>query len=241
MAKRGRIGTLEGVEQPDFRASDADRDRVIALLREASVDGRLTVEELADRAEQAEDARTHAQLQAIVADLLPAGVTIATATAFSGGLSEVREVERHRAVLASLQRKGRWQLAPRSRFVATLGSIELDLRQAIMPGPEVEIELKAVLGSCRLLVPEGTDVRVSGGNALGSCELHLGREAPPPGAPVVHVILAGTLGSVEVRSESRFADRIKQEAKRLAKRLMQPPAPPRPPTPPRPRAPRPPR
>ncbi|MBB4662054.1 DUF1707 domain-containing protein [Conexibacter arvalis] len=228
------------MEQPPLRASDADRDRVIALLREASVDGRLTVEELAERAEQAEDARTVAQLQSIVADLLPAGASIPVAP-LGGGLAEVTTVERHRAVLASLQRRGRWQLAPRSRFVATLGSIELDLRQAIMPGPEVEIELKAVLGSCHLLVPEGTDVRVSGGNALGSCELHLGSEAPPPGAPIVHVIVAGALGSVEVRSQNRFADRIKQEAKRFAQRLMESPRVPRPPTPRAPRAPRPPR
>lgn len=220
-------GTLGGVEQPPLRASDADRERVVALLREASVDGRLTVEELADRAEQAEDARTHAQLQAIVADLLPPGATIPVGPLAGGGAMATGEVERHRAVLSSLDRRGRWQLAPRSRFVATLGSIQLDLRQAVMPGPEVEIELKAVLGSCQLLVPEGTDVRVSGGNALGSCELHLGSEAPPPGAPVVRVVVAGALGSVEVRSENRFTDRLKQEAKRLAKRLVQPPAPPR--------------
>lgn len=204
---------------------------MIALLREASVDGRLTVEELADRAEQAEDARTHAQLREIVADLLPGGVLPVAPAGTGTGRSDA--VERHRALLSSVERRGRWQLAPRSRYAATLGSIHLDLRQAIMPGPEVEIELKAVLGSCHLLVPEGTDVRVSGGNALGSCELHLGSEAPPPGAPVVHVIVRGTLGLVEVRSEARFADRIRQEAKRLAKRLMEPP--------PRPPAPRPPR
>jgi hypothetical protein len=197
---------------------------VIALLRQASVDGRLTVEELADRAELAQEARTYDELRAIAADLLPGGrlPTAATAEEALG-----TGVERHRAVLSSLDRRGRWVLPPRSRFVATLGSVQLDLRQAIMPGPEVEIELKAVLGSAQLLVPEGTDVRVSGGNVLGSCELHLGAEAPPPGAPIVRVIVAGALGSVEVRSEQRLGDRIKQEAKRLAQRLMTPP--PRPP------------
>jgi Domain of unknown function (DUF1707)/Cell wall-active antibiotics response 4TMS YvqF len=226
VTRRGRGGTLEGVTQPQLRASDADRERVIALLREASVDGRLTVEELADRAEQAEDARTIAQLRAIVEDLLPGGAM--PVDPVGAGSQHGAAVERHRAMLSSLERRGRWQLAPRSRYAATLGSVQLDLRQAIMPGPEVEIELKAVLGSCHLLVPEGTDVRVSGGNVLGSCELHLGSDAPPPGAPIVRVIVAGALGSVEVRSEARFADRIKQEAKRLAERWLTPP--PRPPS-----------
>jgi hypothetical protein len=212
------------VEQPPLRASDADRESVLALLRQASVDGRLTVEELADRAGQAQDARTHDELRAITADLLPPG---AHPAAPAGGVGTGRElggpVEQHRAVLSSLERRGRWQIAPRSRFKTTLGSIQLDLRQAVMPGPEIEIELKAVLGSCQLIVPEGTDVRVSGGNALGVSELHLGNEAPPPGAPIVRVIVGGALGSVEVRSEARLSDRIKDEAKRIAKRWLEPP------------------
>lgn len=222
--------------QPPLRASDADREQVIALLRQASVDGRLTVEELADRAELAQEARTYDELRAIAADLLPGG-RLPTAAAPGAGAPLDGAVERHRAVLSSLDRRGRWVLAPRSRFAATLGSVTLDLRQAVMPGPEIEIELKAVLGSCELLVPEGTDVRVSGGNVLGSCELHLGAEAPPPGAPIVRVIVAGALGSVEVRSEARLGERLKQEAKKLASRFMTP-SPPRPPR--APRAPRPP-
>lgn len=205
------------MEQPPLRASDADRERALELLRQASVDGRLTVEELAERAERAAEARTHAELAAITADLLPAGTP--PSTAFGAGVLGDR-VEAHRATFASLERRGRWRLAPRSRYVATLGSVELDLRQAVLPGPEVEIELKAVLGSCELLVPPGTDVRVSGGNTLGSCSLHLGDELPSPGAPVVHVIVSGALGSVEVRCEQRLGERLRQEARRLAERWL---------------------
>lgn len=197
---------------------------MIALLRQAAVDGRLSVEELADRAELVEDARTYDELTAITADLLPSGAIPVTPTGVGGAAGAAGEqVERHRATLSSLDRRGRWRIARRSRYAATLGSVQLDLRQAIMPGPEVEIELKAVLGSAELLVPPGTDVRVSGGNVLGSCELHLGSEAPPPGAPIVHVIVGGALGSVEVRCEPRLSDRLKAEAKRLADRWMTPP------------------
>lgn len=205
------------MDQPPLRASDADREHVLALLRQASVDGRLTVEELAERAERAQRARTYDELLEITADLVPGGAMPPSA-AGPGALGEA--VERHRATLSSLERGGCWRLAPRSRFVATLGWVRLDLRQAVMPGPEVEIELKAVLGSISLLVPPGTDVRVSGGNVLGSCELHLGDEAPAPGAPVVRVIVAGALGAVEVRSEARLHERLAREAKRLAERWL---------------------
>jgi hypothetical protein len=213
-------------DPPPLRASDRDREAVVGLLAQASVDGRLTVEELAERAELANGARTHDELVAITADLGSAAHVVAAGAGGRDGAIAAQPVERHRAILSSLDRRGRWRLAPRNRFVTVLGSLHLDLRQALLPGPEVEIELVSTLGSALLLVPAGADVRVSGGNALGSCELHLGADAPTAGAPVIHVIVGGALGSVEVRSEPRLGERLKQEAKRLARRLIEPPGPP---------------
>jgi hypothetical protein len=43
---------------PDMRASDADRDRVAAALREHSVEGRITLDELNERLETTYSART---------------------------------------------------------------------------------------------------------------------------------------------------------------------------------------
>jgi len=37
------------MDRPEVRASDADRDHAVALLRDAAGEGRLTFEELADR------------------------------------------------------------------------------------------------------------------------------------------------------------------------------------------------
>ncbi|WP_433226930.1 DUF1707 SHOCT-like domain-containing protein [Microtetraspora malaysiensis] len=52
-----------------MRASDAEREAVVERLREASVDGRLTLAELTERTEAAYLARTHAELAQITADL----------------------------------------------------------------------------------------------------------------------------------------------------------------------------
>ena len=54
---------------PRIRASDADRDRVTALLREHHAAGRLTVEEFHERMEQALDAKTLGELDELLADL----------------------------------------------------------------------------------------------------------------------------------------------------------------------------
>jgi hypothetical protein len=54
---------------PRIRASDADRDRVTALLREHHAAGRLTAEEFGDRMDRALDAKTLGELDELLADL----------------------------------------------------------------------------------------------------------------------------------------------------------------------------
>jgi hypothetical protein len=193
---------------PPSRASDSEREQAVELLREAAVDGRLTVEELAERADLAHRARTHEQLAAVTSDLAAAPASAAP------------QPERHTAVLGSIERRGRWRLAPRNRFVAVLGSIELDLRQAVLPGPEVELECVAVLGSVEVLLPEGVEADVTGGVVLGSREVRMDGEAPAAGAPVVRIRAGGALGSVEVRSRPRLRTELRE---RILDRVSTPP------------------
>jgi Domain of unknown function (DUF1707) len=60
-----------------LRASHADREQVIAVLKAAFVQGMLTKEELDARAGQTFASRTHGELAALTADL-PAGLIAAT-------------------------------------------------------------------------------------------------------------------------------------------------------------------
>jgi Domain of unknown function (DUF1707) len=54
---------------PRIRASDADRDRIAALLREHHAAGRLTSAEFNDRLDRAMDATTLGELDELMADL----------------------------------------------------------------------------------------------------------------------------------------------------------------------------
>jgi hypothetical protein len=54
---------------PRIRASDADRDRVTALLQEHCAAGRLTEDEFSERMEAALSARTLDELDDLLADL----------------------------------------------------------------------------------------------------------------------------------------------------------------------------
>src|ERR1700691_3956282 len=64
-------GRLRG-EYGNMRASTADRERVIDVLKAAFAEGRLTQDECEQRVGQALSARTYAELAPITADL-PAG------------------------------------------------------------------------------------------------------------------------------------------------------------------------
>ncbi|WP_141580660.1 DUF1707 domain-containing protein [Actinomadura sp. WMMA1423] len=54
---------------PEIRASDADRDRVAASLREHCAEGRITMDELQERLDTVYEAKTLGQLQEVTSDL----------------------------------------------------------------------------------------------------------------------------------------------------------------------------
>ena len=73
-------------------ASNADRERVLARLADAHVEGRLTVEELDERVGAAHTARTVQELEAVVANLPappavpgPGSAEVARKEPFTGG------------------------------------------------------------------------------------------------------------------------------------------------------------
>jgi hypothetical protein len=58
-----------------MRASDADREQVVAALQRHTAAGRLTLAEFSERVDAALASRTHAELAAVVHDL-PADSTV---------------------------------------------------------------------------------------------------------------------------------------------------------------------
>jgi DUF1707 SHOCT-like domain len=65
---------LRAVDRAELRASDADRERAVALLRGHAEAGRLDVDELDERCERAFAAKTFGELDAVTADLPPVSV-----------------------------------------------------------------------------------------------------------------------------------------------------------------------
>lgn len=177
------------------RASDADREAAVDVLRQGCAEGRLSFEELAERAERAYAATTHGELAVLTGDL-PATRVV--------GPPALRRANRWVvAVLGSTARRGRWRPDEETTALAVLGSAELDLREAEVAGGGVEVTALALLGSVEITVPEGVDVELSGFALLGSKEARVADVPRRPGTPVVRVRAFAVLGSVEVRTKRR--------------------------------------
>jgi hypothetical protein len=127
--------------------------------------------------------------------------------------------ERHGVVafLSNQRRDGSWRLAANTRVVSTLGSVELDLREAELGDGESVIEIFCLLGSVEVIVPPGVRVLNEGDSLAGNFTLQAGDWSGSPMAPVVRLTGSCYLGEVEVRQQA-FGESARQARKRLKQR-----------------------
>lgn len=183
--------------RPDeMRASDAEREAIVARLNDACGEGRLTLTEFSDRVQEVYEARTRGELQRLVADL-PVTPTAPVATTSSG-------THWHISPIGGLQRRGGWRMPPRTVTVAVIGGADLDLSEAELDAPQVALTTLSIIGGVRLRVPPGIRVEVSGFTLIGGRSLEI--DEAPPGSPTVRVRHFGIIGGVNARS-SRPLDR----------------------------------
>lgn len=203
------------------RASDADRDRIADILREALAEGRLDPEEHAERVEAVYRAKTLGELEPLIGDL-PAGqgsgVTAPRGPArgvpptgpspawhapsqgparthhglhVNGGKDVV-------AIFSGATRQGRLRVGARLNAVAICGGVELDLSEAIFEQRHVVINATAICGGVEIKVPENVSLRGSGTGIMGGFEVRESESAQPD-APVVVVQGVAIWGGVEAK------------------------------------------
>jgi hypothetical protein len=186
------------IPNPDdnMRATDAERAQAEVHLREACVDGRLTLAEFSTRMDTVLIARTRGQLKAITADLgatpaAPARAPIAT---------------RIRAILGEKLRSGRWRAEGAVEITAVMGNCQIDLRDAEIIGDEVLLNLRALMSEVKICVPRGVQVVMEETAGMSSSKDVRPSGTPLPEGPIVRIRGVSIMSSVEVTSEqpSRF-------------------------------------
>lgn len=206
MAENSRMDPEGFNPNSRLRASDADRDRAASVLNEAMAQGRLTAEEHSERLDAIYAAKTHADIVPVISDL-PGSSTAAAAVAPSPGAGTVAAAGRGRrlvAVFSGISKKGRWQPEPVTRIVAVCGGAEIDLRDAVLPGREITINVVAVCGGAAITVPPEMRVIDTGTAVMGGREIaDDSAESARPDAPVLRLTGICVCGGIEVKRKAR--------------------------------------
>ena len=204
-------------EVPELRASDADRERAADTLRRAAGVGRLTVEELDERLSAAYAARTRAELERLVADVVVAGEepdTPAHRMPVRRGEGGSRWLV---AIMSGCDRRGRWRLAERATSLNVMGGSDLDLNDAELAADHVELTVFSLMGGADIYVPDGLNVEVSDFALMGGNTVHIGDPRPDPGGPVLRLRLISIMGGTDVkrgRRKSRAERRADRERRK---------------------------
>ena len=149
---------------PQLSSLSRARETKISELSTHFANDDLTLEELERRIERVYKAASLAELEEITADLrkamtLPVDQSVAPSsrsTALASGSQAV--VGRVLAFMSSTRRVGRWLVPPKLDVVAIMSDTKLDFTHAAMPGAVIDVHLRAVMASCKLVVPPNVRV-----------------------------------------------------------------------------------
>jgi hypothetical protein len=185
---------------PELRASHADRDRIAEQLRVAAGDGRLTMEELDERLEKALSARTGSELALLVTDLpaTQAGSALEPAP-------QAKELTQIEVSSGSAKRDGRWVVPRAAEVTVGSGSVKLDLTQAVLTGPTLQIQAKVRSGSLTIVTKPGIEVVMDSVSvSSGSAKVRRPKEAGSV-PTVLRVEVSGKVnsGSITARPPRR--------------------------------------
>ena len=164
------------------------------MLAQALADGRLTREEHSERTDAALAARTLGELAVLTADLAsPAQQPVQV----DGG-------QVVSAVFGNTERHGRWVVPAMVTCSAVFGEAVLDLREALLQDRHVVLNVYALCGRVRLIVPAGVEVVMNGTEIVGRQRGGTARLVPADSdVPVVEVRGYLVMSEVLVRTPPR--------------------------------------
>jgi hypothetical protein len=202
-------------DKGNLRASDADRERVAEILREAAGDGRVSMEELDERLDAVYAAKTYAELEPITRDLPDPGTPNmpARATAPAGDPARFGGVPTSHtavAILGGFSRRGDWVVPKQFTAVAILVGGEVDLREARFSEPVVTLNVVAIMGGVEITVPEDATVRVTGIGIMGGFD-HGSSGSGASGGPTIVINGVAIMGGVDVKRKKPKKSRPEAE------------------------------
>lgn len=220
-------------ERPEMRASDAERERIAELLREAVAEGRLEMDEFEQRLDTAYRARTHGELEPLVSDLPAAGTAVAPvgssapapvrgpAADWPARIGGPATSKGGFALWGGFNRRGRWTVGRKFTAFALWGGGEIDLREADFEDREVVIRCFAIMGGIHVTAPPELNVDVRGVGIMGGFGEGPNEDGETvPQAPRVTITGLALMGGVGVERKRTKAERRRLKEAAEAERAV---------------------
>ncbi|SDD85196.1 DUF1707 SHOCT-like domain-containing protein [Glycomyces harbinensis] len=188
---------------PNMRVSNAEREAIIAKLHAATEEGRLDLDEFADRTRQAYEARTYGEVERLLVDLPETAGALAVpapaSAAPAGAPTELRLAPK----ASSVERKGDWLVPQKIIVDAKASSVKLDLRHATITSGRVDIDLNLWASSLEVVLPAGSYAADDDTEVIASS---MNNKASYKGASGIRFAVSGRAkaSSVTIRYEHRF-------------------------------------
>ena len=200
----------------NLRVSDAERERVVALLQTAASEGRLTLGEFGERSEAVYEARTRGELS-LITDDLPASTEVDARTSHhqrdehvgygrKTGAVDTTSGRRYTSIMGDTEERLVGEISEHQRVLAVMGDVTLDLREAILPAGRVTVSGTVVMGTIRVVVPDGIEVRSEGPNIMGDVKTRVERRNAGNG-PLVRVTVTNVMGDVRIIDDTHHKKR----------------------------------
>jgi hypothetical protein len=182
-----------------LRVSDAEREVVVQRLSVACAEGRLTLEEMGGRVGSAYTAVTRADLEPLTIDL-PVGVAAPVAAPPVVVVAPPKMKKKWLVTVMGELKRGIPRLADRTVVVTIMGESNIDLRNAVIESPQIEVFTYLMMGSQTITVPKGVEVEVTGFVFMGEKQVKIVDTPPRPGVPRLHIRVIGMMGEIKIRT-----------------------------------------
>ncbi|MFE4051811.1 DUF1707 domain-containing protein [Streptomyces sp. YIM B13518] len=181
----------------ELRASHDDREAVVEQLRDAAAEGRIDLDELDARLEQALTSKTYAELAVLTADLprRESPGSRQPPLVLKGGLHGVS------------RGPGRWEVPGHVIAHGGVGGVKLDFTRVECRLPEVTVEAYGEAAGVTIVIPEGWAADTGaldpgiGGLKDSTTSDRL------PGTPLIRLTGSGGMAGVVVRHPNRWERR----------------------------------
>lgn len=157
-------------------------------MQQAYAEGHISHEEMDERLHQALTAKTHSELVPALASLPEERTGTSSTIAAAGG---------------RIKRRGAWRVPRALKVASAFGRVHLDLSQAVIEHPVVDIELQLGTGRARITVPRDAIVDLDDLHTGWKDTLYKPRQPSLPGGPKIRISGSMGFGRLRIRHARR--------------------------------------